>query len=130
MFESISLLSVGAMDRNTLEQDRLWKRVWAEELTGLIEGTAQSPLYGWALEDLSMLNVYGDSDPTNQCLSYQELASLAMGCGCCFRHTRGVLPDGQRHCDSWLADTPDCRCCCTQAARLWLARNTQNGFKQ
>jgi hypothetical protein len=64
------------------------------------------------------------NDPTrNEGLTVDEFVELALGCGCCFRHSHGLIYRGHArvsHVSSWNRDIPttktvenkpcDCRC--------------------
>ena len=129
---SFTLDNLKCVNRNSSEENELWKEI-AENIEkqfilmnkSLSEEDEKIPISVAAGKVLSK--------PEYSHLNREKYINLLLGCGCCRRHSKGILPFGKSHVNDYNTSKPTtrtvegklCDCSCRIKARFMISSMLQ-----
>jgi hypothetical protein len=121
---SFTLDNINRVNRNSAEQNELWKAI-DEDIEKCINVHEAMSLNAATCAVLNR---------AEYSLTQKDYINLLLGCGCCDRHAKGILPMGETHVNSFNMSEPTtqtaegkpCDCRCRSIARF----NIRNSVEQ
>ena len=108
--------NINCVNRNSDEQNELWKAI-DEDVEKCINVHEAMSLHEATCRVLNRVEYS---------LSVKNYIDLLLGCGCCHRHSKGILPMGEQHVTTYNMSEPTtqteegkpCVCRCRSVARF------------
>lgn len=120
---SFILDNINCVNRNSDEQNELWKAI-DEDIEKFINVNKPITLHEATCAVLNR---------PEYSLTQKEYVNLLLGCGCCDRHAKGILPMGEAHVNPYNMSEPTtrtaegkpCDCPCRSMARFNIRSSSE-----